>query len=218
MLSKDCMKVSPEDRAKTEDELPYSIALTAESSIIGKESIWYGSLKKKTMNQCYYTSEKATGNDGNCYTDLMTQKHRTMTEKEAKGIPIVQEIGDERQNSRDNEDILTPQKIPIIVKDKANKNQSGMVEIRIDKMGVEKFTEVIAATQVNHHRNSWRRLDKQGKFDVIISEMIWRKHKFIHEKQVDIDSYPTNENMNNRVKTNNGRVEGHTNIDAEQVV
>ncbi|KAG8483158.1 hypothetical protein CXB51_022103 [Gossypium anomalum] len=39
---KECTKISSEDRTKAEEELPYSIALEAEPSIIGKESIWLG--------------------------------------------------------------------------------------------------------------------------------------------------------------------------------
>lgn len=37
------------------EEYPFSIALKAESSAIGKECLVFGSLMKKTMKQCSYT-------------------------------------------------------------------------------------------------------------------------------------------------------------------
>ncbi|KAH1114470.1 hypothetical protein J1N35_007848 [Gossypium stocksii] len=77
---KDCTKIPLGDQVKTEDELPYSITLKAESSIIEKKSLWFGYLKKKTMKQCYYTGVEETGCEENCSTDFTKQKHRTVTE------------------------------------------------------------------------------------------------------------------------------------------
>ncbi|KAH1047628.1 hypothetical protein J1N35_038412 [Gossypium stocksii] len=43
---KDCSMILVGDRIKAEDDLPYLVDLKAESSIIGKKSLLFGSLKK----------------------------------------------------------------------------------------------------------------------------------------------------------------------------
>lgn len=72
---KEYTKIPLEDRDKTENELPYSIALKAKSSIIGKESLWLGSLKKKTMKQCHYTGVEGKNSEEIFYTDSTKQKY-----------------------------------------------------------------------------------------------------------------------------------------------
>ncbi|MBA0696015.1 hypothetical protein Goari_002603, partial [Gossypium aridum] len=47
----------PEEREKVEDEQPYSVALKAESNLLGKESQRFGSVTKKSMKQRYYTGK-----------------------------------------------------------------------------------------------------------------------------------------------------------------
>ncbi|MBA0570227.1 hypothetical protein Golob_003907, partial [Gossypium lobatum] len=42
---------------KVEDEQPYSVALKAESNLLGKESQRFGSVTKKSMKQRYYTGK-----------------------------------------------------------------------------------------------------------------------------------------------------------------
>ncbi|MBA0817788.1 hypothetical protein Gohar_003683, partial [Gossypium harknessii] len=47
----------PEEREKVEDEQPYSVALKAESNLLGKESKRFDSVTKKSMKQRYYTGK-----------------------------------------------------------------------------------------------------------------------------------------------------------------
>ncbi|MBA0661872.1 hypothetical protein Goklo_006104, partial [Gossypium klotzschianum] len=68
------------DRVKAKDDLPYSLALKAESSIIGKESLLFGSLMERTMKQYYYTCMEATSRDKGFSPDSTKQIHRTAKE------------------------------------------------------------------------------------------------------------------------------------------
>ncbi|MBA0810504.1 hypothetical protein Gohar_002495, partial [Gossypium harknessii] len=77
---KDCTEIPSGDRVKAEDDLPYSLALKAESSIIGKESLLFGSLMKRTMKQYYYRGMEATSRDKGFSPDSMKQIHRTAKE------------------------------------------------------------------------------------------------------------------------------------------
>lgn len=58
---KDCLMLLEGDRGKAEDELPYSVALKAESSALGRKSLLLGSLQKKIIKQCYYIGEEVAG-------------------------------------------------------------------------------------------------------------------------------------------------------------
>ncbi|PPS04347.1 hypothetical protein GOBAR_AA16316 [Gossypium barbadense] len=55
---KECSETSPEDRIKVDDEHPFSIALKAKSSMVGKECLIFGSIQKKSMKQCFYAGEE----------------------------------------------------------------------------------------------------------------------------------------------------------------
>ncbi|MBA0749087.1 hypothetical protein Gogos_003048 [Gossypium gossypioides] len=60
---KDYMVILSKDREKVVDDLPYSLALKAESSLLGRESLKLGFSTKRTMKQCYYTGEEVTSKD-----------------------------------------------------------------------------------------------------------------------------------------------------------
>ncbi|PPS16710.1 hypothetical protein GOBAR_AA03864 [Gossypium barbadense] len=151
---KDCIQISPEDRSRSIDELPYSIAFKAESAVIGKESIWYGSLKKNTMKQCQYTGEEKIDRDGNHHTDTMIQRRKMSTEEDLGNNPKTQEIRNERQMSRDKVTYLNTTKGSIIIKEKEEQNQSDIVEIQINELEIEKSTDGVAMQPINHYRNS----------------------------------------------------------------
>ncbi|PPD82730.1 hypothetical protein GOBAR_DD20345 [Gossypium barbadense] len=108
---------------KAEDDLPYSLALKAESSIIGKESLLFGSLMKTTMKQCYYTGVEATNRDEGFSPDSTKQIHRTVKEDYA-----------------------------IDVEDKSNKNQYVEVENLKGNSELEGSTNLIGDPQLGHKK------------------------------------------------------------------
>ncbi|MBA0664994.1 hypothetical protein Goklo_004921 [Gossypium klotzschianum] len=56
---KECTCISVAEREKKDDEYPYSMALKAESNLIGKESLQFGFSTKRIMKQCFYTGANA---------------------------------------------------------------------------------------------------------------------------------------------------------------
>ncbi|KAH1082552.1 hypothetical protein J1N35_022313 [Gossypium stocksii] len=164
------------------------------------------------MKQCYYIGEEKNGSNGNCYSIPSKQKNRMGTEEDWKRNPIMQVARDMRKTDGVNDEISISQKILSIMKEKENESQSGMIKIQIEELKKGIFTELVAASKLNHHRNSWRCIDRKVEFDANMSEMNLGKHKFNNEMLVNGDSYPTNDNMNKRAKVNNGRVEGHANL------
>ncbi|MBA0738599.1 hypothetical protein Gogos_011931, partial [Gossypium gossypioides] len=61
---KDCTKISSEERERTEDDLPYSIVLKAESNLLGKENQMFGFSTRKLMKQRYYTRDDDVSRSG----------------------------------------------------------------------------------------------------------------------------------------------------------
>lgn len=53
----DCDRITEDIRAKGEDELPYSIALKAESTLIGKECLVFDAKSRKSMQLYSYTGK-----------------------------------------------------------------------------------------------------------------------------------------------------------------
>lgn len=60
---KDCESIPLKDRMKEEDELTYSLALKAKSSMLGKECFQFGSASKRATKQQNYTSDNTVVND-----------------------------------------------------------------------------------------------------------------------------------------------------------
>ncbi|KAG8501207.1 hypothetical protein CXB51_003333 [Gossypium anomalum] len=172
----DCIQISPEDRSRSVDELPYSIALKAESA--GRQM----------------SKEEDSGNN-----------------------PKTQEIRNERQMSRDKASYINTTKGSIIVKQKEEQNLSEIVEIQINELEIEKSIDGVEMQQINHHRNSWRHLDKKEIFDTNMPELILGKSKFNQEKLVDIDPYSSIKSMKKKFKAVNGHVVEHATFDFEKV-
>ncbi|MBA0772101.1 hypothetical protein Gotri_007537 [Gossypium trilobum] len=55
---KDCKEILAKDKNNIVDEFSYSITLRAESSLIGKECLHFGSSLKQTLQQCNYSGRK----------------------------------------------------------------------------------------------------------------------------------------------------------------
>ncbi|MBA0754917.1 hypothetical protein Gogos_021245 [Gossypium gossypioides] len=55
---KDCTQIIPVKKSKISDDPPYTLALKAESKLIGKESMKFNILLKKVRAQCSYTRGK----------------------------------------------------------------------------------------------------------------------------------------------------------------
>ncbi|MBA0628213.1 hypothetical protein Godav_022978 [Gossypium davidsonii] len=75
------MVILSKDREKVKDDLPYSLALKAESSLLGRESLKLGFSTKRAMKQCYYTGKEVTSKDGGSSLEVTRLDHRK--EKEA---------------------------------------------------------------------------------------------------------------------------------------
>ncbi|KAK5784980.1 hypothetical protein PVK06_039521 [Gossypium arboreum] len=141
---KDCMSISFEERVKTEDDLPYSIALKAESSIKGKESIWLGSLKKKTMIQCNYTGMEEPDSNSKCSTELLMPKTQIdmMMAKNFKKRPKCSGRRRRREgNNKFNDGIESLGKGMTNVEEKLQKNQSSMAKNQIDEAEIKNYEE-----------------------------------------------------------------------------
>lgn len=54
---KDCTEVPVEFRDLSEEDLPYSAALKAESTLLGKVNLKLGFNVKKSVKQCYYLGD-----------------------------------------------------------------------------------------------------------------------------------------------------------------
>ncbi|PPS05425.1 hypothetical protein GOBAR_AA15248 [Gossypium barbadense] len=78
--SKECSKIVGREENEDSENYPFSIALKAESSILGKESLLFGSLLKKSMKQCFYTGEEVENKDDARLTTVMGVVDRTMEE------------------------------------------------------------------------------------------------------------------------------------------
>ncbi|MBA0753281.1 hypothetical protein Gogos_021420 [Gossypium gossypioides] len=103
------MAISSEDCKKAEDDLPYSLVLKAESSLLGRESLKFGFSSKKTMNQCYYTGDKAMSKDGGSSTDVPRKDQQKEKEASLEKTPIFLETNNMRQISGDSIANLSPQ-------------------------------------------------------------------------------------------------------------
>lgn len=78
--SKECSEIVGREENEDSENYPFSIALKAESSILGKESLLFGSLLKKSMKQCFYTGEEVENKDDARLTTVMGVVDRTMEE------------------------------------------------------------------------------------------------------------------------------------------
>ncbi|MBA0596449.1 hypothetical protein Gorai_013268, partial [Gossypium raimondii] len=54
---KECDRIPTGARDKPEDELPYSLALKAESNLLRKECLEFSASTKKSMTQCLYVGD-----------------------------------------------------------------------------------------------------------------------------------------------------------------
>ncbi|MBA0776260.1 hypothetical protein Gotri_011275, partial [Gossypium trilobum] len=54
---KKCDRIPTGTRDKPEDELPYSLALKAESNLLWKECLEFSASTKKSMMQCLYVGD-----------------------------------------------------------------------------------------------------------------------------------------------------------------
>ncbi|MBA0632063.1 hypothetical protein Godav_000875, partial [Gossypium davidsonii] len=106
---KNYMAISSEDHKKAEDDLPYSLALKAESSLLRRESLKFSFSTKKTMNQCYYTGDEAMSKDGGSSTEVLRKDQRKVKEASLEKTPIFLETNNMRQISRDSIANLSPQ-------------------------------------------------------------------------------------------------------------
>ncbi|TYG95894.1 hypothetical protein ES288_A11G304800v1 [Gossypium darwinii] len=141
----------------------------------------------------------------------------TMMAKVSKRNPNILEAGDVEKSSRYNDDIETPKKMMINVKEKSHKNESEMMENQIDEMKIKKSTEWTTTQQPSHHRSSWCRLDRKENFDANMSEMTLGKRKFNHEILVDAETYPITDSPVKKAKEDNDCLEGHANFKSEKV-
>ncbi|MBA0611402.1 hypothetical protein Godav_012094, partial [Gossypium davidsonii] len=82
---KDCNDTPNESKELSKNDLPFFLALKAESNLIRKVSMWRGVTMKKSMPQCYYLGRSNEGREGNTNFDTVQGKKWTLT-KENLGI------------------------------------------------------------------------------------------------------------------------------------
>ncbi|KAK5805094.1 hypothetical protein PVK06_032746 [Gossypium arboreum] len=102
------------DCSKTEEDYPFSITLKAESSIVGKESLLFGSLMKKSMQQCFYTGEEVANTAAvlsSGATSLTRQSKKEVLPKQ-DSMPPKMEKFQERSRDKDerNSLMISPKK------------------------------------------------------------------------------------------------------------
>ncbi|KAH1107566.1 hypothetical protein J1N35_011334 [Gossypium stocksii] len=77
---KECSEIQIGDYNKEGEDYPFSIALKAESSILGKESSVFGLLMKKSMKQCFYTGGEEENKEDDVLMEIVRAPHRTAKE------------------------------------------------------------------------------------------------------------------------------------------
>ncbi|KAH1091386.1 hypothetical protein J1N35_018643 [Gossypium stocksii] len=97
-IVKDCNDVMKQGKYIREDNIPYSIALKAESSLLGRESLRLGKTDKKFTEQRVYTGEEedwstslvtigenniGSKEKGTVHTNVMTEKNMWMLKHES---------------------------------------------------------------------------------------------------------------------------------------
>lgn len=92
---KDCDEILATKKDKPEDELPYSIALRAESTAVGRESMIFGNSAKTNLRQRVYVREDkkdvrseviAKGKDVDDVSSIVLQQPSEITRGEATGL------------------------------------------------------------------------------------------------------------------------------------
>lgn len=84
---RECIKISTTKRDKSKEEFPYSLTLKAESNLMGKESLLFGSANRKVMKQCSYIGKVVAinkpikRNKKDKILDLATVVEHTVEEK-----------------------------------------------------------------------------------------------------------------------------------------
>lgn len=85
-VAHECDSISLQDREKMIEELPYSVALRAESSMFGRECLKFGLSTKKSMHEFYYTIisledlDEQRRESGACDTGLVSPIKTTIME------------------------------------------------------------------------------------------------------------------------------------------
>ncbi|MBA0570070.1 hypothetical protein Golob_003757 [Gossypium lobatum] len=125
---KDYMVILSKDREKVEDDLPYSLALKAESSLLGRESLKLGISTKRTMKQCYYTGEEVTSKDGGSSLKVTGLDHRKEKEASLEKTPVFLETKNMRKIFGDPKANLSPQVMHIDLMDKISQNSCAEVD------------------------------------------------------------------------------------------
>ncbi|MBA0554508.1 hypothetical protein Golob_013606, partial [Gossypium lobatum] len=82
---KDCNDTPNESKELSKNDMPFFLALKAESNLIMKVSMWLGVTMKKSMPQCYYLGRSDEGREGNTNFDTVQGRKWTST-KDNLGI------------------------------------------------------------------------------------------------------------------------------------
>ncbi|KAH1073219.1 hypothetical protein J1N35_025547 [Gossypium stocksii] len=86
---KDCNDTLNESKELSEEDLPFSLALKAESNLIRKVNMQLGVTMKKSMPQHYYLGRSDEGIEGNSNSDTVQGRKRTSM-KDSLGIREVE--------------------------------------------------------------------------------------------------------------------------------
>ncbi|MBA0603002.1 hypothetical protein Gorai_003162 [Gossypium raimondii] len=86
---KECNDTPADSKELPEDDLPFSLALKAESNLMGKVSMQLGANMKKSMTQCFYLGRSNEKMGENTNSDKVQYK-RLMAMKDNSGIREVE--------------------------------------------------------------------------------------------------------------------------------
>ncbi|MBA0753132.1 hypothetical protein Gogos_021703, partial [Gossypium gossypioides] len=136
---KECNEIKPLEREKVEDEQPYSVALKAESNLLGKESQRFGSVTKKSMKQRYYTG-KADVHKGGESPSRVVPKPGQQRKKKMESVKdsIILESNNVQQKFRDieNGECLGGPVVSLKMKENNSKKRSWLRAERTEFSGM----------------------------------------------------------------------------------
>ncbi|MBA0873834.1 hypothetical protein Goshw_007921 [Gossypium schwendimanii] len=100
----DCSEWNPAEKIKIKKDPPYTLALKAESNVIGKESIKFNNFSKKTRAQCSYTrSSEMEAMNGIIQWGLQSSGEEKLMEEQKK---VSTDMKDEQMDEIKNRQVI----------------------------------------------------------------------------------------------------------------
>ncbi|MBA0599447.1 hypothetical protein Gorai_005667, partial [Gossypium raimondii] len=178
------MVILSKDREKVKDDLPYSLALKAESSLLGRESLKLGFSTKKAMKQCYYTGEEVMSKDGGSSLEVTGLNHQKEKEASLEKTPVFLETKNMRKIFGDPRTNLSPQVTPIDLMDKISQNSCAEV-VNLEEGDRLKGLDNLIGVQLSSYKKKQLVSIRKKIFDTSMTKMVMGKRKNIEELSED---------------------------------